>query len=152
MNSTHCHQIFLLFKFLANDILFADEDRCSDPTESDKKTSLPQLVTSPYFMITALVVSLTILLAITQIVKSYRKTEQFQTAVRQTLDTDSPTSESDKHEPPPYKAVIRLGRSYQYCDIWNIATCNDLYVTMIVPSIIVEFYFFKMEHKIGRKT
>ena len=98
-------------------ISFPDEDQCQDPTISDKKSSLFKLATSPSFIISVVLFSLTILLAITHIIRTYKKTQEFHTAVRQTLDKDSPTSDSEKAEPPPYKTVLRLGRSYQYCDV-----------------------------------
>ena len=97
--------------------LFADEHNCPDSSPSNDSSSLLHLA-SPHLIISAAMLSLTILLATVHAVRSYLKTRAFHTAVQQRLDKDSPTSESaEKTEPPPYTAVLRLGRSYQYCDV-----------------------------------
>ena len=97
--------------------MFVDESECEEPVEPDESRSLHYVVTSPHILVPALLLSLAALLVAAHLARTHRRAEEFHSSVRQTLDTDSHTSESDKLEPPPYKTVLRLGRSYQYCDI-----------------------------------
>ena len=111
--------VALLFKERVSSsyVLFADEHNCPHSSTSNDSSSLLHLV-SPPLIISAAMFSLTILLATIHAVRTYLKKRAFHTAVQQTLDNDSPTNESDeKTDPPPYTTVLRLGRSYQYCDV-----------------------------------
>ena len=96
------------------DHLFSDEHNCDNSPEPSEESQMLHL-TSP-LVISAVVLILCFLLVIARIVSSYKRTRSFHPTVQQTVEKDSPSSDFELSDPPPYTTVLRLGRSYQYCD------------------------------------
>jgi len=96
--------------------IVSDEHNCPNHPNSSGESTMLHLPSS-LVIISAIAVVLVLLLISIITLLSYKKTKALHRNVQQTLERDSLSSECELPKPPSYNTVLRLGRSYQYCDV-----------------------------------